>query len=202
MRQKPITDKNGSLGFKPRTGVYVNCEVCGKESYYKPSAYKKRQHYFCSRDCHHKGQEKRVAMVCGTCGKVYSRPESTVKWQAIRGNHKDYCSKACYGISLKAKFAGEKSPHWRGGTSRAYKYGYNGPEYKAWRERVFKRDSYTCQYCGKKGGYIEPHHIFSFSSFPEFRFFTHNGITLCKSCHNTTKINFRDMKLQLFEDVA
>lgn len=30
--------KNGSLGFKPRTGTYVNCNVCGKESYYKPSA--------------------------------------------------------------------------------------------------------------------------------------------------------------------
>jgi len=28
-----------------------------------------------------------------------------------------------------------------------------------WREKVFKRDNYTCQVCGKKGGYLIADHI-------------------------------------------
>ena len=36
---------------------------------------------------------------------------------------------------------------------------YNTPEYKAWRETILRRDRYTCQLCGQKGGKLEVHHI-------------------------------------------
>ena len=195
-------ERKSARGVRSRRGVYVNCEICGKESYYKPFAYKNRDHFYCSRECKFKSQLKQVSLKCETCGKEYTRPESTVKWQVIRGNHKDYCSRACYGVSLKTKFTGESHHSWRGGSSRAYKYGYHSLEYKEWREWIFERDLHTCQYCGKVGGYIEAHHIFSFSSFPDFRFANFNGMTLCRDCHNTTKINFRDMRLQLFKGAA
>lgn len=64
------------------------------------------------------------------------------------------------------------------------KWDYESPKYKQWRTAVYLRDSYTCRVCGKKGGYIEAHHIKPKSKFPSLAFIVDNGITLCKVCHN------------------
>lgn len=56
--------------------------------------------------------------------------------------------------------------------------------YKKWRTDVFKRDNFTCQKCGQKGGYLNAHHIQQWANFPELRFELSNGITLCESCHD------------------
>jgi 5-methylcytosine-specific restriction endonuclease McrA/predicted nucleic acid-binding Zn ribbon protein len=60
-----------------------------------------------------------------------------------------------------------------------------------WREKVFVRDDYTCQRCGKRGIYIEPHHIISLKECIkknniEKAFDVFNGITLCRPCHMKT----------------
>lgn len=54
---------------------------------------------------------------------------------------------------------------------------------KRWRCAVYKRDNYTCQICGKDGGF-EAHHINGWNLFPEQRLVVSNGITLCISCHH------------------
>ncbi len=60
-------------------------------------------------------------------------------------------------------------------------------EWKVWRESVFKRDNYTCQECGNKNVYLEPHHIIPIrSGKDELLFDTNNGITLCRPCHQKT----------------
>ena len=59
-------------------------------------------------------------------------------------------------------------------------------DYKLWREAVFKRDNYTCQCCDERGGYLEAHHIKSFSEYPELRFAIDNGISYCQMCHAKT----------------
>lgn len=70
-----------------------------------------------------------------------------------------------------------------------------------WSRDILKRDDYTCQECGKRGGYLEAHHIVGFKKlFEEFNIKSYdeamntpelwslnNGIALCKECHRKTK---------------
>ena len=58
--------------------------------------------------------------------------------------------------------------------------------WKAWRKKVYTRDQYTCQMCGKKNCYLEPHHIIPKSQKREWVFKVDNGIALCKDCHSKT----------------
>lgn len=37
------------------------------------------------------------------------------------------------------------------------------PEYIKWRNKVYERDNYTCQKCGKRGGNLNAHHIKHFA---------------------------------------
>ena len=65
---------------------------------------------------------------------------------------------------------------------------YSSKYYKSWRKKVFKRDLWQCQLCGKRE-YIQAHHIYPKSKFPKLIFVIPNGITLCgpatdkKTCH-------------------
>ena len=86
---------------------------------------------------------------------------------------------------------GEKCHFWRGGVCKDNLLIRNSLEYKLWREKIFKRDNYTCQWCGNKSGNgkrveLNADHIKPFSLFPELRFELSNGRTLCKDCHSTT----------------
>ena len=59
----------------------------------------------------------------------------------------------------------------------------NNTFYKEWVINVFKRDNYTCQCCGKRGGNLNAHHLYNFSEYEELRYEVSNGITLCEKCH-------------------
>ncbi len=73
--------------------------------------------------------------------------------------------------------------NWKGGNSPTYRKVRSSIEFRLWREAVFARDNWTCQICKKRGEKLHPHHIFSFSKYPELRFNIQNGITLCEICH-------------------
>ncbi len=85
--------------------------------------------------------------------------------------------------------SGKNHWHWKGGTSKHYKSGYYSANYKEWRKKVFERDKFTCQGCGKMG-YITAHHIKSFAHYLKLRYEIINGITLCEDCHALTD-NYR-----------
>lgn len=96
---------------------------------------------------------------------------------------------------------GEKNPNWKGGITPLNLKIRTSLEYKLWRESVFKRDNYTCIWCGdNKGGNLNADHIKPFCDYPELRFAIDNGRTLCIACHKTTDtygsriINYRKNK--------
>lgn len=65
---------------------------------------------------------------------------------------------------------------------------YSDPQYKEWRLKIYKRDKFTCQWpnCKEKKK-LQAHHIYKWSDFPALRFHINNGITLCKTHHNSIK---------------
>ena len=72
---------------------------------------------------------------------------------------------------------------WKGFKSNKREKYNHSVEYKLWREAIFKRDNYTCVWCGKKNTYLEADHIQRWVDCPELRLAIDNGRTLCKKCH-------------------
>lgn len=87
---------------------------------------------------------------------------------------------------LSEQRRGDKSSNWKGGISEKNEFERHGVHYKLWRESVFKRDDYTCQDCGARGGYLNADHIKPFAFYPELRYAIDNGKTLCIPCHAKT----------------
>ena len=88
---------------------------------------------------------------------------------------------------LSEAHQGEKNRLWKGGITPMSGKIRNSLEYRLWREAVFKRDNYTCIWCGdNRGGNLNADHIKPFAYFPELRFAIDNGRTLCESCHRKT----------------
>jgi hypothetical protein len=88
-----------------------------------------------------------------------------------------------------------KAGNWKNGATLKNQGIRMTADYKIWREKVFKRDDYTCRECGYNSNYDEifiplmAHHIFSVAKLRDNNLYHHifnidNGITLCKSCHD------------------
>lgn len=124
------------------------------------------------------------------------------------------------GIKPKVVLRGQLSNFWKGGVNERNKTLYrlvrDLKEYAEWRKSVMKRDEYTCQNCGQRGGKLEVDHSpFAFSVIlntfldlkrPEqaiglpFLWDIENGRTLCKICHlKYGNKNFNKTGRTLFE---
>ncbi len=102
--------------------------------------------------------------------------------------------KATHPDKVTCGCAGPAHWNWKGGISSENNRFRQSSEYKAWRDQVFRRDDWTCQLCGRRGGYLEADHILMFAHHPEKRLELANGRTLCKKCHKGVTSSQRKRK--------
>lgn len=115
-----------------------------------------------------------IDYVCYNCGVIFKRRYRATKGGAL------YCNRKCF------KRVGDQNPRWKGGVTSINQKIRASEEYKTWRKDVFKRDKFTCVWCGQVGGVLHADHIKPFSLYPEFRTTLSNGRTLCLACHKKT----------------
>ena len=158
--------------------IKKNCLKCKKEFYVYPSLDRVK---YCSYDCYwlEKTGKKRPQ-------NVKDRISETMKVKGLRGPIR----------------YGAKCNFWKGGIDKIHKTLWrlirDSLKYKQWRNAIFKRDNYTCQICGQRGGELHvDHYPYPFSTILNtfidvktvedsykigFLWDIENGRTLCKLC--------------------
>jgi 5-methylcytosine-specific restriction endonuclease McrA len=128
-----------------------------------------------------RGPQKRceacLVQTCITCGK---------QWRETSGRARKACSRRCAALQPHVV---ERINRHRGVKPRTYaktRGKHGSAEDREWRELVFRRDDYTCQMCGVKGGRLQADHIKPYADHPELRHELSNGRTLCVPCHRST----------------
>lgn len=194
-----------------RKQVEKVCERCGKTFTITPSMDAKGKGRFCSKECKCPIYER----TCPTCGKTFRHaPQSVQRYcskecayssptrsERARRNTLEQWQipakrmRTLQGIKRRSKSeswrsrmyfkTGKDSPFYRNGNAQLHSRPQQGAE-KQWRRDVFRRDDYTCQRCGAKGGKLNAHHIKPWIDHPELRYDVENGITLCVACHLIT----------------
>lgn len=89
-------------------------------------------------------------------------------------------------IKRNKLMSGENHPRWRFDFTEKDRNEtrYYNPKLFRWRNKVYKRDNFTCQKCkDDQGGNLVAHHIYSWDKYIKLRFITKNGLTLCENCH-------------------
>lgn len=172
-----------------KKGKWLKCAYCGKNVWVRPWRIKKFKFFFCSIK-HHILFLKKDAFrkTCIVCGKIFYCQPCQVKYR-----NRETCSIKCRIKRQieKAKINRQKNGFTKHQIDRCIRYSV---ETEKWRKAVFARDNYTCQICGIKGGYLEADHIKPFAYFHKLRFELSNGRTLCRKCHDKTKISAKEMR--------
>ena len=186
-----IKTERGSL----KKTVFI-CKTCGK-GFTSKKACQSRVPVYCSRKCcgegnkgnHYAGRKKGStpwnkgiqmwtdrAHPRGTLGMKFPnrKPLTDEQRKRVSDSHR--------GLKYPSR-SGENHHFWRGGITPENEKWRKSAEYRNWRLSVFERDAYTCLDCHKQGGYLHAHHKEKFSDYPELRFDSQNGMTLCMDCH-------------------
>ncbi len=170
-------------GEKP-TGVTKPCRYCGVDIYRRASLASG-----CSTFFHMKClKSSAYNFSCCICGKKTFTQPAQIKYR-----NRNTCSISCRSkkTRLVALQRRERDGYTKHQLDRLARY---SPEAEKWRVSIFKRDNFTCQICGERGGKLEADHIKPWAYFEELRFDLSNGRTLCRECHDTTKISAKEMR--------
>mgnify|MGYP001612339115 CR=1 FL=1 len=131
-------------------------------------------------------EEARQKIILASKGKRYSPKTEFQKGRTAPNKGKLFSEshKQKLHIAALKRTSGKKETHhnWKGGITPINSAIRQSPEYKLWRESVFKRDDWTCVMCKIRGGKLVADHIKPFCKFPELRMVLSNGRTLCLPC--------------------
>lgn len=88
-------------------------------------------------------------------------------------------------LSRKGKNTGEDNHNWISNRSLLVPTrGKDNREYREWSRSVKNRDNWNCMISDENcNGRLEAHHILPWANYPELRYETNNGITLCQYHH-------------------
>ena len=177
--------------------VLKNCNNCGKE-FSVPASWSFRK--FCSQSCFSKftwNQEeyKKKIREAHLGISPINKGKKGLQVSKFKGTHglSKGRRKKGYVVSLESRIKSSATHQkisineWKGFTASGLKHLRKSAKWREWRKSVFERDNYTCQWCEKRGVYLEPHHIKRVCDFPDLIFEKENGLTLCKNCHNITR---------------
>lgn len=121
---------------------------------------------------------------CICCGKIF-------KWEDNKKPYISFLKQKTCSVECKSKMqkllVGPLSNNWKGGHSKR-----DGTKQSEWSKQILKRDNYTCQECGKRGGDLHAHHIKEYIDYPELQWKLDNGKTLCLGCHYKTYKFYRN----------
>jgi len=176
-------DPSNVPAFKNGGGSYWECNNCGKQFWHQG----KTERRFCCHKCctdYYSGEQN----------PNWSKKISQCEWCETEFEHhpsvkRRFCSHECHEAYQQEDPA--NNPTWKGGVTPELELARARMVYKHWQKAVFERDNWECKICGKHGGGLHAHHLYSFREFPHLRYSIPNGHTLCKSCH---------MKLNRHED--
>jgi hypothetical protein len=148
------------------------CEYCGKKFVLKASA-RHSNRFFCNKTCKNRMPRGGIITIkCEVCGKEKKCKKSVPR---------RFCSVKC----RQTHSQGENHYNWKGGITDENTKLRHSTKYNKWRDKVYRKDKWTCQMCKKHCGRdIVAHHIKAWSEYPELRFKVNNGIVLCRACHN------------------
>lgn len=123
-------------------------------------------------------------------GKKHSKKTKEVISKKVSEKHKGKSPKNLYLLMKKGEksrfnkenTAKEKNNNWKGGITPTTLLERDKFD-RLLRKDVLKRDNYTCQMCGVRGGNLHVDHIQAWEDFVELRFTMDNLRTLCVECH-------------------
>ena len=114
-----------------------------------------------------------MSLPCLNCNKTFKCPAFMIG--------RKYCSHGCFA----SFYRGQRHHLWIANRDKLVKrQERNDSAYGSWRLEVWKRDMFRCKISNFDcNGRIEAHHILGWSEYPELRYQTNNGITLCHAHH-------------------
>jgi len=145
----------------------------------------------------------RIKYMCKYCNKI-----DTPQWRFFIKKEELFrcnsCEKKLFRSGDKNPMfglTGETSPNWNSEKLEEDRIKKReGYEYNIWRKEIFYRDKYICQKCYKKSeGDLVAHHILPYSTYPEYRLYINNGITLCENCHKIFHSIYGSNKYLLYD---
>lgn len=177
--------------------VLKDCQGCGEEFLVKKCTLGK----YCSIKCYGKSMigkdnhQKGLKRSISSRQKMSDAKKDFVPWNKGVEMSDEY--KSNWLKSMVGKNKRDKNPNWRGGVSDINNLIRTSDKYKEWRMSIFKRDQWTCQFCGSKGVVLNVDHIKPFfivrdenniksleDAFAcDALWELDNGRTLCFDCH-------------------